>query len=100
MKKRIAPLAFSALFSILSRSSLFGQDFMFTDIEHFWEAYDEIVAKQDSVEQLRLLQELYIDRASPGLEAVMEVRNYTAEEYLQAIHNYPRFWARMDAQKR
>ncbi|MEL7249666.1 MAG: hypothetical protein AAFZ63_18400 [Bacteroidota bacterium] len=98
MKKHIALLAFSTFLTISSWPSLFGQDFMFTDIERFWEAYDEIVAKQDSVEQLRLLQELYIDRASPGLEAVMEVRNYTAEEYVQAIRNYPRFWESIRAQ--
>ena len=74
------------------------QPFFASDIEHFWEAYDQILATSDTLEQKRLFEELYIKRGSPGLEAIMEVRNYTTEEYLQAIHNYPEFWQSIRAQ--
>ena len=68
------------------------QEFVTSDISHFWEAYDQIVATTDTVEQERLLNELYLQKGSPGLESIMEVRNYTPAEYLQAIRNYPQFW--------
>ena len=69
------------------------QVFVRTDIDHFWEAYDQITATSDTIEQARLLEELYLKKASPGLEALMEVRNYTPEEYLAAIKDHPKFWA-------
>ncbi|MEM1358856.1 MAG: hypothetical protein AAGF89_11690 [Bacteroidota bacterium] len=64
-----------------------------TDIDHYWEAYDQIIATDDTAAQENFLQTLYLDRASPGLKKLMEVRNYTAEEYLENINAYPNFWA-------
>lgn len=62
------------------------------DIIHFWEAYDAIIAISDAEEQLVLLNDLYIDRGSPGLHAMIRARSYTSREYLQAINDYPEFW--------
>jgi len=53
------------------------------DIEHFWEAYDAIRATSDREEQLVLLNDLYIDRGSPGLHAMIRARSYTSQEYLR-----------------
>ncbi|MEM6328193.1 MAG: hypothetical protein AAF791_13850, partial [Bacteroidota bacterium] len=44
------------------------------DIAHFWEAADAIEAVADSAEQVRLFQRLYIDRGTPGLEAMIARR--------------------------
>jgi len=63
-----------------------------TDIGHFWEAYDKITSTQDSALQYQYLQELYLDRGTPGLEAIRQARRYTPESYIEAIHNYPLFW--------
>ncbi len=38
------------------------------------------------------MQERYIDPGSPGLHALMQVRNYTAREYAEAMRAWPRFW--------
>lgn len=63
------------------------------DIDHFWHAYDQITATSDTLEQAKYLQELYIDRGSPGLAGIMQVRDYTVSDYLHAIRAYPLFWA-------
>ncbi|MEM1056615.1 MAG: hypothetical protein AAGI52_13920 [Bacteroidota bacterium] len=65
------------------------------DIDRFWEAADAIEAVADSAEQVRLFQSLYIDQGTPGLEAMITRRGYTAAEYVEALRRYPRFWAAM-----
>ena len=67
------------------------------DIKNFWEAYDAIQNTSDPVEQLSLLNLLYIDRGTPGLHAMNRARSYTSREYLQAINDYPKFWASVRA---
>ena len=64
-----------------------------SDIGHFWEAYDALTAVTDTARQAVLLDSLFLRRGTPGLRALMERRDYTAASYLQAIHDYPRFWA-------
>lgn len=63
------------------------------DVDHFWEAYDAITATADTARQAALLDRLFLQRGTPGLRALMERRGYTPESYLQAIRDYPRFWA-------
>lgn len=65
------------------------------DIAHFWEAYDSIQTTKDSVQQAAFLQRLFLDRASPGQLAMLEVRRYQLGEYIQAINSYPAFWQKM-----
>ncbi|MEO0556727.1 MAG: hypothetical protein AAF170_00950 [Bacteroidota bacterium] len=65
------------------------------DIDRFWEAYDRVVTLGDSAEQVRQLEALYIDRGTPGLEAMIARRGYTAADYVHAIRQYPRFWDAM-----
>lgn len=63
-----------------------------SDIDNFWKAYDQIIALEDSLEQVEILKREFIDKASLGQQTMFQVRNYRAEEYLQAIKNYPKFW--------
>lgn len=85
-----------SLLLTLSSAPVFSQAaqpaFVTTDIDHFWEAYDQITATKDTVRQYELLNRLYIEKGSPGLRALMEVRDYTPKSYLDAIRQYPRFW--------
>ncbi len=69
-----------------------GQNVVWTDVENFWVAYDMIIQTKDSVTQYKLLEDLYFSKATEGLNAIREVRNYTAKDYLDAINNYPNFW--------
>ncbi len=64
-----------------------------TDIQNFWTAFDQIRTTPDSLEKIQLIQKEYIDKGSPGLKAFMQQKNYTPESYINAIDNYPRFWA-------
>lgn len=63
------------------------------DIDRFWTAFDAINATPDRTRKLALIQQLYIDRGTPGLHALMTARRYTAEQYVDAIAGYPKFWA-------
>ena len=64
-----------------------------TDVDNFWMAYDKVVASTDSLEQKTLLETHFMEKASAGQKAMFAARNYTSDEYLFAINNYPKFWA-------
>lgn len=63
-----------------------------SDVLNFWEAFDLIQTTEDTTLQYKYLDSLYLSKASPGLEALRQVRNYTREEYLEAITTLPKFW--------
>jgi hypothetical protein len=63
-----------------------------SDIGHFFEAYDRVIAEPDSAERVRLVRDHYISKASPGLLAMMRARDYQDYEYAEAMVRYPQFW--------
>lgn len=63
-----------------------------SDLDHFWVAYDSIQTTADSLQQQALLQRLYINPGSPGLQAFMKAKGYTAPAWVRSIHRYPKFW--------
>jgi len=63
-----------------------------SDLAHFWEAYDKITSTQDSVLQHQYLDSLYFQKGTIGLAGIRRARNYTAEDYINAINSYPKFW--------
>jgi hypothetical protein len=69
------------------------QHIITTDIKNFWQAYDQIKLATDSAKKIDLINQLYIQKATPGLKALMQVRNYHAQGFVYAINNYPLFWA-------
>jgi hypothetical protein len=77
-------------------TNVFGQisdqNFITTDIDNFWKAYDKVVTTKDSSLQYKYLNELFIDKGTPGLKAIMEAREYTSQSYIEAINSYPLFW--------
>jgi len=62
------------------------------DIPNFWKAYDQIIQTKDSTKQAELINSLYISKGTPGLQAIMQARRYTAQSYVNAINKYPLFW--------
>lgn len=62
------------------------------DIVRFWQAFDAINATTDPAERIRLIRAIYIDPGTPGLHALMAARGYTAQQYVDAIVNWPKFW--------
>ncbi|MBS1565587.1 MAG: hypothetical protein JST39_14455 [Bacteroidetes bacterium] len=80
------------LLALTARSQSHNATVVTDDIAHFWQAYDQITATQDTTRQLALLQELFIARATAGQQAMMKARNYTPRSYIEVISRYPRFW--------
>ena len=93
MKKLAPVLALFFVIGLLGCGPQFDQEFIATDLDHFWEAYEQINQTSDTILQKKYLEELYLDKASPGLEGLITVRNYTKQEFLTGITTYPEFWA-------
>ena len=89
MKKNILIACFLSYFS----TSFAQQRIVTTDIKNFWQAYDQIKLTTDSAKQVDLINQHYIQKGTPGLKALMQVRNYNAQGFVNAIKNYPQFWA-------
>jgi len=68
------------------------QNFVSKDIENFWKTYDLITQTEDTLLQKEYLQEMFLDKGSPGLESIIKARNYTKAEYINAIKSYPKYW--------
>ncbi|MBO9204819.1 MULTISPECIES: hypothetical protein [Niastella] len=69
-----------------------SKNFITTDIDNFWAAYDKISSTNDSIQQYVYLKELYFDKATAGLKSLLQVRNYSDKEFIGAINSYPKFW--------
>lgn len=78
--------------SLLTNAQSLKQTFVSTDIDNFWVAYDKISSTKDSIKQYAYLKEFYLNKGSEGLKSIIEVRNYTDKEFIDAINNYPIFW--------
>ncbi|MES2747812.1 MAG: hypothetical protein V4648_05505 [Bacteroidota bacterium] len=74
----------------------FGQNNFLTvvtsDIDNFWDAYDKIITTKDTLKQYDYLNKYYIDKGSNGLKEIMQLRNYSPKNYIDAINKYPLFW--------
>ncbi|WP_066830254.1 hypothetical protein [Rufibacter ruber] len=92
MKRYSAFLALSLFTFTVGLAQKKPQRVITTDIDNFWVAYDSMRTTQDSLKQLRYLQTLYLDKGTPGLKALMEVRDYQPAEWVHAVRQYPKFW--------
>lgn len=90
--KRLFLIITSLTLSTYSFAQNNKQTFVSTDIDNFWVAYDKITSTKDSVEQYKYLKELYIDKGSQGLKSLIELKNYTDKNFIDAIAKYPKFW--------
>ncbi|MFL5808907.1 MAG: hypothetical protein ACJ749_05255, partial [Flavisolibacter sp.] len=84
----------SFLLSIfISVSAQNNEQKVFTsDVDNFWIAYDSVQASNDSLRQIQLIKNLYIDKGTEGLKAFIKERDYTPELWLQLIKKHPKFW--------
>ncbi|PHR24536.1 MAG: hypothetical protein COA38_16410 [Fluviicola sp.] len=63
-----------------------------SDIDNFWNAYDKITSTKDTIQQVKFLKELFLDKASEGQKGMITARNYTEQEYISSIINSSEFW--------
>lgn len=90
--KNLIGIICSLLFVIACSKPNIEQKIVHSDIEHFWNAYDSIQTTQDSIQQVEFLNKLFLQKASAGQKSMIEVRNYTPTQYLNAINDFPLFW--------
>lgn len=62
------------------------------DIDHFWEAYDNLKICKTHSDSVASFQELYLDRATDGLLDFIKARNLTAEKYVRQVAGFPKFY--------
>ncbi len=91
MKKAFLVIIILSLTTASFAQSL-KQVFVSTDIDNFWVAYDKIISTTDSVKQYNYLKECYLNKGTQGLKSIMEVRNYSDKDFIDAINKYPKFW--------
>jgi len=62
------------------------------DIDNFWKASDSLRQVIDKDKQIKIIQELYLDKATEGLKDFIELRTQSATKHLENIQKYPKFW--------
>ncbi len=62
------------------------------DIDHFWEAFDNLKICKTHKDSINSIQTFYLDRATDGLLDFIEARQFTAEKFVNQISNYPKFY--------
>ncbi len=63
-----------------------------SDISNFWEAYDLLITAKSRQDSVAIFQKYYIDKASVGFKEFIRIRKFTANEYIEKISLYPKFW--------
>ena len=62
------------------------------DIDHFWEAFDQLKNCKTTWDSILTIQHLYLDRATNGLLDFIQARNFSAEGFMEALHKYPKYY--------
>lgn len=63
------------------------------DIDHFWQAFDNLKNCRTHADSVGSFQRLYINRATDGFIDFLKARSFTAEEYVQTVAKLPKFYA-------
>lgn len=62
------------------------------DIDHFWEAFDQLKNCKTHADSLAAFQKIYLDKATDGLLDFVKARSFTAEKFVSAVSRYPKFY--------
>lgn len=92
MKKRAVLFLLVCFAATFSRAQQPRQQVFTSDIDHFWEAYDSAQTTTDSARQEQIIQHLYVDRGTEGLQDFMRVRSLSAPLWTKLIRRAPKFW--------
>lgn len=84
----------NSLFILLTTLSTFAfsQKIITSDIENYWKAYDKMATTKDTILQKKHFTGLFINAASEGQKSMMNLRNYSINEYLININQSPKYW--------
>ncbi|MBS1649209.1 MAG: hypothetical protein JSR09_05830 [Bacteroidetes bacterium] len=62
------------------------------DIDHFWEAFDNLKKCKTRKDSIQSFQTLYLDRGTDGLLDFIEARQFTAEKFVNTVARFPKFY--------
>jgi hypothetical protein len=62
------------------------------DIDHFWEAFDRLKTCKTHFDSVQAFQKLYLDRATDGLIDFIKQRDFSAEKFVVAVNQFPKFY--------
>jgi hypothetical protein len=62
------------------------------DIDHFWQAFDNLKNCRNFQDSVNSFQNLYLDRATNGLLDFIQVRELTAEKFVHAVSAHSKFY--------
>lgn len=62
------------------------------DIQHFWEAYDQLKKAKNHQDSVDIIQKKYLDRATDGLKEFQKVRYFSAEFFVERIKKYHKYY--------
>jgi hypothetical protein len=62
------------------------------DIDHFWTAFDSLKSCKTYADSVSVLQKNYLDRATDGMLDFIQVRDWTAERFVDAISKHRDFY--------
>ncbi|MDY3319871.1 DUF2268 domain-containing putative Zn-dependent protease [Riemerella anatipestifer] len=62
------------------------------DIDHFWEAFDNLKHCKTRKDSINSFQTIYLDRGTDGLKDFIEAREFTAEKFVNQVSNFPKFY--------
>jgi Predicted Zn-dependent protease (DUF2268) len=69
-----------------------AKNLLTADIDHFWEAFDNLKNCKSFTDSANSFQLLYLDRATDGLIDFISVRDLQSEKYTQLVAKYPKFY--------
>ena len=84
-------------FCLLYSQHLFAQqnkisNLFTSDITNFWIAYDSVILTEDTIKQVKYIEDLYFKKATLGLLVFTQSIHLTAQEIREKILAYPKFW--------
>lgn len=62
------------------------------DIDHFWEAFDDLKKAKTYNDSINFMQTVYIDRATNGFKDFIKKWSITPETLIKSISKYPKFY--------
>jgi hypothetical protein len=57
------------------------------DIDHFWDAFDNLKNCRNYSDSVDSFQKLYLDKSTNGMLDFIQVRDFTAEKFVKAVSN-------------
>lgn len=80
------------LFCIVSIVKVNASKIYTSDIVNFWIAYDSVQSTNTYSQKVKFINDLYIKKATNGLQDFIAAREFTAEEWVNLIKKYPKYW--------